>query len=405
MGKYYNKVSEFAKFGPRIAGSKSESLFLEYFKQEIENFSPQVDVESFKTNGQALQNLIRFIVIGYFIALLMYLFIPLISFFISVIIVLTYFFAIYKGKNLTNLFVKQKTSRNLIAKFPATKKPLGTLILTGHYDSAYHMPILHKNSFFARYAMIGIILGLLFMIITSIWRTLTLWNTAMGFIQIFKFHFLFSSLVKIYLFPDIIYFLLVFDLFLFIYFLRNFVTKTPVLGANDNLSAIVMLYYLAEYLNTNPLNNINVKIIAFGAEEPGAYGSKNYLKRHLQELSNIRVINFDEVGWGNNIGMLKRENFINITHDTVFFKKLENLVRQLGYYPNPISTQFGFTDASSFTRKKIKALTLFTYGNHRGLGHSPEDNIDNINNETLKLIFELSTKILSESDKNPKVIF
>ena len=67
-------------------------------------------------------------------------------------------------------------------------------------------------------------------------------------------------------------------------------------GADDNASGVGVLIELAKFFKKNP-TNINLKFVAFGGEEKGLLGSRAYLNRHSNELTNCRLLfNLDQLG-------------------------------------------------------------------------------------------------------------
>jgi len=77
---------------------------------------------------------------------------------------------------------------------------------------------------------------------------------------------------------------------------RDVVPGSP--GAEDNGSGIGVMLELARVLSQQKLQR-TVKFIAFGAEELGLVGSKEYVIRHQRELEDIvAVINYDVAGEG-----------------------------------------------------------------------------------------------------------
>lgn len=176
------------------------------------------------------------------------------------------------------------------------------------------------------------------------------------------------------------------------------VSSTPVMGANDNLSAISILQALGEEIQINQLNNWNVKIIAFGAEEPGRYGSKFYVKKHRKELTKSIVLNIDMVGIGNQLGLNSKEAFINVVHNQNLVKNLVKIAKSDKYLIDPICTNFGFTDAASFSQQKIPATTLFCYGGQSNFWHLPSDTSHTLNESSLQLFYDFSLSLLKYID-------
>lgn len=81
-------------------------------------------------------------------------------------------------------------------------------------------------------------------------------------------------------------------------------------GANDNGSGAVSLLEIARILSSRNLD-YNIKFVAFGAEEVGLVGSKEYVNSLTQsELNNIKcMINIDMVGVGDTLGIFTSSKY------------------------------------------------------------------------------------------------
>jgi len=69
-------------------------------------------------------------------------------------------------------------------------------------------------------------------------------------------------------------------------------------GADDNASGVGILIELAKLFNKNKeCLTKNLKFVAFGGEEKGLLGSRAFLNRHVEDISNCSLlINIDQVG-------------------------------------------------------------------------------------------------------------
>ncbi|GAH37291.1 unnamed protein product, partial [marine sediment metagenome] len=76
------------------------------------------------------------------------------------------------------------------------------------------------------------------------------------------------------------------------------ISNRPVMGANDNLSGLAVCYEIIKNLSLpeNKLKNVEVWICAFGCEEIGSKGSRNFIKKYMEDLKNAKVINVDMLG-------------------------------------------------------------------------------------------------------------
>ncbi len=236
-------------------------------------------------------------------------------------------------------------------------------------------------------------------VLSSIWKTIYFIPQINPPLFLFSYN-LGSLTVGWYIFPDVIFILALIGLVFGFYFLRNMVTNTPLLGANDNLTSVSMLFALGEYLKKNPPKNIDIRLISFGAEEPGLVGSKFYVDKRVQELENTININFETLGSGI-LGILLKEKDNNVQHDATFVSHLQDIAKKHGFDLPSKMIHFGNTDAGSFTKRKIPATTIFCFGSDDvfDLWHSTRDIPENLAEELLQKAYDLTVKIIEEYDK------
>lgn len=81
-------------------------------------------------------------------------------------------------------------------------------------------------------------------------------------------------------------------------------------GANDNASGVGVMLSLARRLKDEPLDRSEVWLLSTGCEEVGAYGMRDFVDRHADELRNETVLVVDNVA-GKDTGAvyLRSENF------------------------------------------------------------------------------------------------
>ena len=118
---------------------------------------------------------------------------------------------------------------------------------------------------------------------------------------------------------------------------RDVVLGSP--GAEDNGSGIGVMLELARVLSRRGLQR-TVKFIAFGAEELGLVGSREYVMRHQEELENVvAVINYDVAGEGT--------DFLFGTRMGMPYPPTITLTATPTPTPERITTRFYFVDLDS----------------------------------------------------------
>ncbi|MCE7743087.1 MAG: Zn-dependent exopeptidase M28 [Candidatus Heimdallarchaeota archaeon] len=386
-------------FGPRITGTEADHKTCDYIEEKFKTYTSNVETETFPVVGRALQNLTLFLVWGYCISVVSYFFLAPLAIVLATLMLLVYYLARFKDKNLVNLLVKKDETKNIIAQFDATEEKKTTLIFSGHHDSAFHMPLFEKNVKQIAFIQNSAIFGIGMLVIASIWKSIYFIPQINPPLFLFSYN-LGSLTVSWYIFPDVIFILALIGLVFGFYFLKNMVTKTPVFGANDNLTSVSMLFGLGEYLKKNPPKNVEIRLISFGAEEPGLVGSKFYVDKRVQELENTVNINFETLGSGT-LGILLKEKDNNVQHDAAFVSHIQEIGRKHGFDLPSKMIHFGNTDAGSFTKKKIPATTIFCYGEDDvfDLWHSTRDVFENLDGKLLQKAFDLTIKIIEEYDQ------
>lgn len=112
---------------------------------------------------------------------------------------------------------------------------------------------------------------------------------------------------------------------------------------------------------------------------------------------------FDGVGYENYIGIHSEEKFVKAKHDKEFIELIQGFVKKNGFELLDFIGAFGWTDAGSFSRRNIKATTIFCYGGELNLWHSLEDKVENLQEESIQIDFNLSKILLKEFDNLEKI--
>jgi len=386
-------------FGPRIAGKEADNKTIRYIEERFKTYTSNVTTESFPVVGRSLQHLINFLVWGYFVSVICYFILPPLALGLAILMLLIYYFARFRDNNLLNLFVKKDISENIIASFKPTKEKKKIVIFSGHHDSAFHMPLFEKTQ--SKIALIqnGAILGIVMLVVSGIWKTIFFFAPIVGIKQIFQYS-IGSIIIQWFLLPDLIFILSLLGLVLAFYFLFNMVTNTPLIGANDNLSSVAILFALGEYLKDNPTENIEVRLISFGGEEPGLIGSKFYVDNRINELKEAININYETVGKGT-MGVIAKEKDNNVSHSDELIHFIQKVAEENGYDLPAKKISYGNSDAGSFSKKEIKATTIYGFGQGEvfTLWHSLEDIVDNLDEKILEDTRDLSVMIVKKLDE------
>jgi hypothetical protein len=254
---------------------------------------------------------------------------------------------IYNFELIDVLFKKQK-STNVIAKIKPSKEIKNIIVLSGHHDSNWEFPLGKR---FGTKVSIFMVLPLIF-------------NPLLALFSLFKI------MIQIPLVVDIILFvIMIAPVPILIPFGLKVISKTSVMGANDNLSALAVCLTIAQYFSNpkNKLTNSELWIVSFGCEEIGIRGSKRFVTKYLEKIKNAYSINLDLVGGKNcHIHVVTKEEMGAIKLSTEICDILQEASRKVNI-PVTRGPVMCFTDSMAFTMKKVKSAAL--------LGLLPDQNM------------------------------
>ncbi len=165
-------------------------------------------------------------------------------------------------------------------------------------------------------------------------------------------------------------------------------------GADDNASGSSAILEIIEKAAANK-DKLKRSIIfaAFGAEEMGLIGSKEFVEKPPVELDKIdAMFNFDMVGRldSNNTGLAVGGTGTAVEFDSLLDENLENYPLEIKRTPEG----YGPSDHASFYAQDIPVLFFFT-GAHEDY-HKPSDDSDKLNYAGEKLITDFAYDILIE---------
>lgn len=129
-------------------------------------------------------------------------------------------------------------------------------------------------------------------------------------------------------------------------------------GANDNASGCALMLNLAGYYSQHP-SKYSIAFMAFGAEEAGLLGSKQYVEHPLFPLKQIKfLINLDLLGTG--------DEGITVVNGAVFKTEFDELVKineGKKYLPQiKIRGKAANSDHYFFSENDVKCFFIYTLG-------------------------------------------
>ncbi len=381
-------IREFcSEIGPRVPCSKAESDAAELFRSKLENQCDEVAVEVFKTSPSAYKAGFRLPAILYVLVVLFYWSLPLLSLIFALLAFSVIFGEMSLAKQVVDFAFPKKSSINIIGKIVPKSVKKGLIIVGSHLDSNWEFPLFRKWGYGSTIIIaLNVIFSFLAVIFLFIVNALVLFELSLQW-----------NIISV-----ILFLILVLAIPSFLLQLFFMISNRPVMGANDNLSAMAICYELAKAFGApdNKTNSLEIWFVAFGSEEIGSKGSRAFVQSHLKEISSANVINIDMPGNKNDtlvigtaevFGLAKMDKdlveMIKKTADELGIKAKKNLI-------------MAFTDSLSFSRKGVSATSIISLPKSpkEFYYHTRNDVIENLNFENLVKTFKICVELIKRMD-------
>lgn len=173
-------------------------------------------------------------------------------------------------------------------------------------------------------------------------------------------------------------------------------------GANDNASAIALLYGITKRLSEISTRQVNVIVVFFDQEEEGLIGSKafaKHIKRNAYDILSVHT--FDQIGWDKD-----EDRAIELELPTI---ELEEIYKKQGVKLDiPVhTTQVSSTDHHSFRVNGFNAVGITEeYANKdtSPFRDTPKDKFETVNfdylESTTNLVYEVIRTIITKTNRN-----
>jgi hypothetical protein len=374
--------------GPRIAGSPQEAQAAQLIAQRLEAVADEVTIEEVPIHIGVLAGLTNLLVAGVLLAAVLYWFVPLLAVVLLPLVLLIIYLSRPRGKDVIDFLFPKGVTQNVVATLHPTGPVKRRVIFSGHHDSAYRMPLL--NPPWKRYAYT------LQNLATAAVIWLTVVALAKTVAQFLGWPFLWVGIGRWapgdwLMLPGLV------GVGLAIFFRQMTVTKTPVLGAGDNLSAVAVAVRVLEVLAAARPQHTEVWAVSFGAEEIGAKGSRAFIDRHASDLQGAYVINLETLG-GGELGIIEREVSVLTSHAPEAIALLQRAGQRVGVQLPTRVIKMGDTDATPFSRRGFWAATLYGM-DETGLfvfWHTEADNVENISPDNLQRALDVCLAVAAE---------
>ena len=364
-------------FEKRPAGSKGEKDAQEYLADELKKYVDEVKIEDFNVRPDSFTDWRYITIISLLIALPLYFFFPAIALSLAIFAFLPMISQLLLFSKLFDIFFPKKKSCNVYGTKAPTGETKRRIIFAGHTDAAFEW-FWHYKFGFKALILISIlaIIGGIALIVLSLAAVIlgNVLNSVDGIL------FWFGVGITPF---SIFWFLMI-----------RFYTTMVVDGANDNLSAVLVSMAVAKTMQENGLSlkNTEIGILFTGSEEAGLRGSSKFAIKHEKELKEIptAIINLETLRDIKHLGILNRDMNMLIKNDKDVARLIQKAGKNLGYEIPLDIVEIGATDASSFTKRGIKANTLAAMSHElESYYHTRHDTFDNIDPEVLKNVLEI----------------
>ena len=381
-------IQEFCEtIGPRAPCSSEEMAAANLLKEKMKSYCDDVVNETFITHPAAYKAAFRVPMVLYIVSLVLYWLIPWLSLIVSIILIIILFGEMTLAKEVFDFIFPKKISQNIISKIKPKNQAKTLIIIGSHVDSNWEFPLIRKfhNKF-------PILIGINWFL-----------NTILLLLLVVKNFLLFIGFEAI-LFPIELVFFSIFIISIPIPLVQLFfiISNRPVMGANDNLSGMAVCYELVKNLALpeNRLNNVEIWINAYGCEETGSKGSNAFVKSHLNEIKEAKIINIDMIGNKNSpllIGKSEIQGFVKMDEGMI------NLIKKSADNLNiktKITTLIAYTDSLSFCRKNLSATSLSStpQSSKEYYYHTRDDVVENMTFDNLINAYRICMDIIKRLD-------
>ena len=357
--QYQSKLRECANFaawtikkvckeiGPRPSGSEAELKAEEFMAKQTGKAADSVLTESFPVATKAFFGWTKIDGVLLFIASLFLLFkMPIVSLACALIAAICLMGEFLFYKEFLDKFYKKNTSYNTAL----TRKPTGEvkrrIIFAGHTDSSFEWRYTHLVGpgmmyFVFIYAAIGLGWNLVFSIVS-----LAQGNMIMPSVEAISWY----SWIGLAFLPA----------FVLLFFFIDY--NTCVDGANDNLTGCMVGAAVLKFLDDNNVRFENTEVVAFfaGSEEAGLRGTKDYAKRHIDELKEVETVfvALDTFKDYDDMFIYNRDMSGLTKHDEKACKLLKKAAMNAGIDMKYSVIFAGASDAAAMTQAGIPSVSL-----------------------------------------------
>ena len=381
----------------RVAGSVSERACGDYMANQLTKWSDTVVKEDFTLHpnayagGWALQSSLGMLSIICFLFSVWFslVWLTFISVLFTLMVLVLWVFETALYRQCTDFLYTKSISQNVMAVRKAENEAKQRIIICGHADAAYNMPLMQRFSVATILVMsISAIAGLFICLIIGVLTVFA--NLPQQMIIAF-------CIFQVLMVVPRTFFLLFVD------------WGTVVDGANDNLTgSLIGMSILKEMAEENHrFTHTDVCCLITGGEESGLRGAFAYAKANKQELldTNSIVIAVDTIHEKDHLMVYPRGIYHTQKNNEAVCELLRAAGKECGVTLPDAGFYFGATDAEAFSRNKIKAAALCAV-RHKPTSyyHTVTDTWDNLDKDCLTITRDILKTSVELFDKGINVL-
>jgi len=310
------------EIGPRMAGTRGDRMAAEYIQKKFESYGLKPQVQGFKfVNRQARSKVTACLFAAAFIASL---FLP------PEFALLTWFVVVIIWRSLGKIMPKHE-SQNIIA-VQKVEEPQKRIAVTAHYDSA-HCMVSYRLHILLRFALLPAISLISIILALNVLRLVPAWSVVWALLALFFLPICAGMFISAS-------------------------TRRVSPGANDNASGVAVMLEAARVLAESPTANVELRFIAFGAEEQGLVGARKLLKEKLLPPDTL-VLNLDMVGAGLQAYIIEGNDILRKTKTSTRLNQvLADSIQRAGLKPKLFWAALAGHDHIPLVRARIQATTF-----------------------------------------------
>lgn len=339
------------EIGPRFAGSEAEKKSIDYMEEDLRTCCDEVGRDEFPVHPMAFLGWVPLSVVLMTVSSLLFFAVAFFGlayqllFVSTALIAISLFFIITEFlfyKETLDPFFKKKTSHNAYGYRKASGETKRRIIFCGHADSSMEWRFTYWGGskfviFITGGSLVGVVASLvcnIFVIVKSILNPEFIASTAADIIS-----YVLLAFVAIFLASSLFY-----D------------KKRIVEGANDNLTGCFTSIAMLKYLQDHDIRFENTEVWALcsGSEEIGLRGTKAFCEKHGKDLSDVETVfvAVDTVRDFDFMAIYNKDMTGIVTNDAEACKLVQEGGKIAGYDIPFKTVSLGATDAAAVSKSK-----------------------------------------------------